>query len=213
MASLIPQEALNELDAQFGERFRNLTNQLHRLILAIAYTENRVDHKRLREISTDHPSDISKAFTQLVRDGFLYSDGAGRGTFYFLPDSPLGDFVDTIGETLEGSEVSSIGSEVSSIGSEVSSIGSEVRFQGFSDDELKISAEARNSGKVNKHRMENIILALCEIRPQKLDDLSKLLNRSADFLSSDYMRPLIKQGKLAYKYKEKNHPEQAYTIP
>ncbi len=61
--------------------------------------------------------------------------------------------------------------------------------------------------------MESIIIALCELRPQMLDNLSVLLDRSSDFLRSDYIRPLIKQGKLAYKYKEASHPEQAYTVP
>jgi len=44
-----------------------------------------VNHGRLREISTDHPTDLTKMLTRLVKDGLLVSDGVGRGTVYFLP--------------------------------------------------------------------------------------------------------------------------------
>ena len=188
MASLIPQEALDWLDAKFGEKFRDLSDQLQILILATAHTEFKVDHKRLREISTDHPADISKALVSLVKEGFLHSSGSGRGTIYFLPDSVLDDFND--GPISGGLEESS---------------------GGFTQEELKIAAKPREAKKVNKHTMEQIIIALCKIRPQTLEKLGALLDRSVDFLRSDYVQPLLKQNKLEYKYKDnKSHPNQAY---
>ena len=44
-----------------------------------------VNHPRLREISTEHPADITKMLANLVRDGLLRTDGAGRGMVYYLP--------------------------------------------------------------------------------------------------------------------------------
>jgi ATP-dependent DNA helicase RecG len=53
--------------------------------LIAASAEGSVHHARLREISTEHPADITKMLAALVRDGFLLSEGAGRGMVYFLP--------------------------------------------------------------------------------------------------------------------------------
>jgi hypothetical protein len=85
--------------------------------------------------------------------------------------------------------------------------------EGLIDRELQISEPARQNKKLNKHTMENIIIALCTERSQTVDKLGDLLERSPDFLRTSYLNPLIKQGKLAYKYKEKNNPQQAYVVP
>ena len=36
-------------------------------------------------ICTEHPADLTKKLGGLVRDGFLLSEGAGRGMVYYLP--------------------------------------------------------------------------------------------------------------------------------
>ncbi|HJX11876.1 MAG TPA: RNA-binding domain-containing protein, partial [Candidatus Binatia bacterium] len=87
MASLLPKETLEELDARFGPRFRGLS-ETERLALATASIEGRVTHARLRQMSTDHPRDLSATLGRLVDDGFLVSEGVGRGTVYHLPNQP-----------------------------------------------------------------------------------------------------------------------------
>ena len=83
--SLLPDETLAELDARFGRRFRELPDTA-RLALAAVAIENSVTHARLKEMSTDHPKDLSKTLASLVEGGFLVSRGATRGTVYFFPD-------------------------------------------------------------------------------------------------------------------------------
>jgi predicted HTH transcriptional regulator len=84
MSSLLPADAVAELESHLGDRFASLS-QLERLAMVMATTEGMLNHSRLREISTDHPSDITKMLARLVRDGLLISDGVGRGMVYFLP--------------------------------------------------------------------------------------------------------------------------------
>ena len=67
-----------------GTVFSRLSRE-ERLALVTATTEGSVNHRRLREISTDHPTDITRMLAGLVRDGWLVSEGIGRGMIYFLP--------------------------------------------------------------------------------------------------------------------------------
>jgi ATP-dependent DNA helicase RecG len=88
MTSLLPPAAVADLESHLGERFSSLT-ELERLALVMAATEGVVNHARLRDICTEHPTDITKMLARLVRDGLLLSDGVGRGMVYGLPWGPL----------------------------------------------------------------------------------------------------------------------------
>lgn len=84
MVSLLPDAVLQDLDRRFGQRMRTLS-KVERLALATASIEERVTHQRLSQITTDHPHDLTKTLSRLVQHGFLVSEGAGRGTTYYLP--------------------------------------------------------------------------------------------------------------------------------
>lgn len=84
MSSLVPEQVVAELEEHFGAKFRALP-ELARLALITAHGEGQVNHARLREISTDHPADITKMLAGLVRDELLASAGTGRGMVYYLP--------------------------------------------------------------------------------------------------------------------------------
>ncbi len=58
--------------------------ELERLALVTAVTEEMVNHARRREISTEHPADITKLLAHLVKEGFLVSDRVGRGMVYYV---------------------------------------------------------------------------------------------------------------------------------
>ena len=47
--------------------------------------EGSLTHSRLTEMTNEHPHDLSKTLHELVDKAMLESDGAGRGTYYFLP--------------------------------------------------------------------------------------------------------------------------------
>lgn len=84
MVSLLPDSALDDLDRRFGQRMQT-RSKVERLALATASIEGRVTHQRLSQITTDHPHDLTKTLSRLVQQGFLVSEGAGRGTVYYLP--------------------------------------------------------------------------------------------------------------------------------
>jgi len=88
MIDLVPGSVLDFLHRWFGTDFTGLSS-LQQLILATAFIENVVSHRRLKEIATEHPSDLSRALQELVKKGFLESVGRGRSTQYHLHGAEL----------------------------------------------------------------------------------------------------------------------------
>ena len=84
MSSLVSEDVLVDLEARLGKRFAALP-ELARLALITASAEGMVNHARLRDISTEHPADITKMLSSLGPDGLLATQGTGRGMVYFLP--------------------------------------------------------------------------------------------------------------------------------
>jgi ATP-dependent DNA helicase RecG len=84
MVSLIPNESLDRLKNQFGEKFLKL-DHLEVQVLVTADVEGSVNNSRMRQITNKHPADITKLLQNLVGRGFLTQDGQGRWTQYFLP--------------------------------------------------------------------------------------------------------------------------------
>jgi len=83
MSSLVPEDAVAELTLRLGARFTALS-ETARLALITAQVEGLISHDRMKQISSDHPADLTKMLGSLVRDGCLISHGTGRGTVYSL---------------------------------------------------------------------------------------------------------------------------------
>ena len=88
MYSLLSGEVIAELVDRIGEVYRSLP-EVERLALATAQIEGKVTNERLREISSEHPSDLTAHLRKLVGRGFLERHGNGRGAYYKLP-APTG---------------------------------------------------------------------------------------------------------------------------
>lgn len=199
MTSLLPQAVIDKLDQQFGSRFRSLP-ELERLALVVAESEGMVDHRRLKEISPQHPADISKSLNNLVKNGFIKAGGSGRGAFYYLEGSEL----DTAPE-------SSVGLPSSSVGLASSSVGLPSNSVGIDQKEVEISLPAQANRKLGVTVMQEILVQLCDLRPQPIKRLSELLNRSPDYLRHSAIKNLMNNNALVFLYQDDpNHPEQAY---
>lgn len=104
LESLMDKRILKELQKRFGNRLKSLKNH-EQMVLALALTENKVNHERLRYALPLHPSDISHILQKLTKLGLLVSDGHGRGTTYRLSggqdDETLQANSETLQETLQ----------------------------------------------------------------------------------------------------------------
>jgi hypothetical protein len=194
MESLLPLDIVDCLDTKHGERFRVLS-EIERIALVVAESEGAVDHKRLKDISSEHPSDISKALNSLVKNRFLRTEGTGRGTFYCPVNGP----------DSEGLAVSSEGLAVSSEGLAASSEGLEIK-------ERHIAEPAIRKKRLGATALKEILIELCAIRPQSLKRLADLLQRDPDYLRHSVIKNMMNNNEISFLYpNDPNHPEQAYT--
>ena len=64
----------------------------------------------------------------------------------------------------------------------------------------------------NKSIIEDIILKICDIHSFKLNELSELIGKSEKYIFREFIKPLLDQRKITYKYPDMiNHPDQAYV--
>jgi hypothetical protein len=75
-----------------------------------------------------------------------------------------------------------------------------------------VAAKVAGKGKVSKTEMEAVILELCRERYLTLTELASLLGRAAQNLRNSYLTPMVRAGKLRFKYPgQPNRTDQAYT--
>ena len=178
-------------------------------------TEGVVNHGRLREISTEHPTDITKMLARLVKDGLLVSDGVGKGMVYFLP------WLDRQGVSLFEIEVAPplstvlgvLPPELSAIPPELSALYLE--WSQLSDElqhELKTIAQAVYERKrVAPELLRATILKLCQGRYLGRRVLAQLLSRNPDDLLKRTLNPLVEKNLLQTAFPSSSDPRQAYT--
>lgn len=228
MSSLLPAQAVAELEEHMGDKFSGLP-QLERLALVTAATEGMVQHGRLREISSDHSSDITKMLGRLVKDGLLVSEGIGRGMRYLLPwqeSQAKTLFSDemTLSLTPELSilppEHGRIPPELSAIPPELSATPPELgplylEWSQLSDevrqDLKRIAQPVCERKRVAPELLRQTILQLCSGRYLGRRILAQLLNRNPDDLLKRSLNPLVDKQLLKSAFPSSSDPRQAYT--
>ena len=223
MTSLLPADAVAELEAHLGAKFSGLPS-LERLALVTAATEGMVHHGRLREISTDHPSDITKMLGRLVKDGLLVSEGVGRGMRYLLPwqeSQAKALFSDEVSGPLTP-ELSALPPELSALPPELPQLQRSipptiVDLTSLSAEEVAVLMElarpVSSRLRVRPEVIQQTVLALCTGRYLGLRVLSDLLqrrNQEGAALRRRILNPLVIQGALKRAHTKPNDPRQAY---
>jgi predicted HTH transcriptional regulator len=164
------------------------SSEIERMALVISESEEYLDHKRLKDISYQHPADISKTLNNLVKQKFLISQGRGRGTYYIL------------NKKFNSPDLPSNSPDLPS------------NSPDFDLREQEISESARKNKKLSQVEIQKIIIQLCTLKAQTPQRLSQLLNRTNKYIRETPIRDLIKKNKLKYLYpNEINHPRQAYV--
>ena len=115
------------------------------------------------------------------------------------------------------SEAQSGGSEAQSGGSETQSGGSEAQSGGLKSSlldelpELQALTLGKLGARIPQRVMQNLIRDLCTLRPYRPVELAVLLERSRDYITQNYLTPMVKDGQLERTHPETpGHPKQAY---
>ena len=220
MASLLPADAVAELESHLGARFARLSEP-ERLALVTAATEGLLSHPRFREICADHPSDITKMLGRLVKEGLLVSDGAGRGTVYFLP------WQDRRSAQLFGADVAPLPGELAGLPPEPSSIPPQLdalpqELSTLYLDWSELGEQAQHEltalakpvsqqARVSPALLRATLLDLCRGRFLGRRVLAQLLHRNPDDLLKRTLNPLVDGKSLKTAFPSRSDPRQAYT--
>jgi ATP-dependent DNA helicase RecG len=165
-------------------------------------------------------SELTRILHGLVDRKILKSEGAGKGTFYYLMgEHPIkGDIVrgsdpaEKSFERLDGRN-----SEQLIVNSEQLTMNSE-HLDNKSSEHLEqlqqIAQRIKDSKKSPKNLVRQIILDLCQIKALSLSEMAQLLNRKEDSLRNHYINPMCDRGILKRQYPNiLNHPKQKYYTP
>ena len=217
MSSLLPADAVAELEGHLGEEFSALS-PLERLALVTASSEGVIAHGRLREISTEHSTDITKMLGKLVKEGYLASDGVGRGMMYFLPwdTKRLAHLTDLSTEALAlNTEAPALNTEALALNTEAHPLGTHYldwAQLGYSlqADLKELASPVSLSKRVNPDVLRKTVLVLCSGRYLGRRVLAQLLNRQPDDLQKRILASLVKEGLLKTAYPSSMDPRQAY---
>jgi predicted HTH transcriptional regulator len=208
MTSLLPEDVVLYLKKHLGRTFDKL-DQLERIALVTAKAEGCVTHRRLVELSKEHPSELTRILHGLVDQKILTSEGAGKGTFYYLTgEHPIkGDIVRS-SDSLETLSEHLIGNSEHLIGNSEHLIGNSEHLKQLQQIAKNISRSKKSS---NQELVIQTILDLCRIQALSISEMAQLLNRKENSLRNHYINPMCDQGILKRQYPNiLNHPKQKY---
>ena len=226
MSSLVPDDAVAELSARLGPRFKQLP-ETARLALITALVEGLVSHDRLKQICADHPADLTKMLGTLVREGLLQSNGSGRGMVYFLPwQHRAPDSFDLAGDG-ELPDTSAIkppelGEKPPELGEKPPELGTPAVADGaiyldwdaipptLQRDLLELGRRVSSAGWVPSAVLRATLLALCDGRYLGLRVLARVLDRDPDDLRKRTLSVMVREGLLVAAYRTVKDPRQAY---
>ncbi len=192
MVHLFPEEVLAELEQRFGAAFRNL-DETRRLALATAASEGRVSNGRMQELSDAHPRDLTLLLTELVQREMLEPHGGRRSRWYELRRS----FTHTI--THPGQTITHGSTQTITHGG-----------QAITPTDAAVAA-VRHSAVASPDDVRAAILALCAVEPRRVADLAQALGRSRRTIAENYVRALVREGRLLRARPDQpRHPDQAY---
>ncbi len=225
-ASLLPEETLDDLRHRFPE-FPRL-DEVARLTLATAALEGRVTNRRMQELSSRHPRDLTMMFRQLVADRLLVSHGERSGTWYTVAgeegSSRSNDGFDQsaastdqssagIDQSIDQSSASSdqrLG-QASVQSSPTPSQSSATPYQTPSQSSIDSLTRVAGSRWASRSAVRKAILQICRDRFHTSREIAERLNRARGTILRNYLPALVDEGLLELKDPSTpKHPEQAY---
>ena len=187
-----------------------------------------IDNATFRALNKVDSLGASAALRRLRDIGLLAQKGRGSATYY-VPADRLG-----LAETSEGaggnlsSNPGDLSSNPSGLSSNPSGLSSNPPAPRAVSDRTRLDDEARRillddlpgslaarlGAMGQRHppqEIQTIVVDLCALRPWSADELSLVLRRNAEVVRQNYLRPLMREGRIAMtRPEEPNSPQQAY---
>ncbi|MEB0140353.1 MULTISPECIES: ATP-binding protein [unclassified Undibacterium] len=208
------QHFLNEESIEWLSRFRDLhlSDEEARALVAVR-EQGAIDNSMYRELNRVDTLSASQSLKRLRDAGLLEQKGRGSGTYY-QPTSCLLDGKredDTISSQTDGlsSNLGSLSSNLGGLSSNLGTLSSNPNWQELPKELQEMVSSMGQRTPPDKVR--EALIQLCKYRSWQASELAGLFNRNADYLGTQYLRPLVSAGVLAYTIPDQpNHPHQAY---
>lgn len=207
------QHFLNEEAISWLSRFRDvqLSDEEARALVAVR-EQGAIDNAMYRELNRVDTLVASQALRRLRDAGLLEQKGRGSATYYRPTDWLLAEEL----APNTGHEASALSSNPGALSSNLGSLSSNPL--GLSSNPL---VQGLPSGlrtlvaglgqRASPDKLREVLIALCRHRAWQASELASLFGRNADYLGTQYLRPLVNAGVLTYTRPDQpNHPHQAY---
>lgn len=182
-----------------------------------------IDNAAFRELAKVDTLAASGALRRLRDAGLLTQKGRGSATYY-VPTDRLGNKSPTDSDKSLSSDPETLSSNPLGLPSDLHELSSKSANKFDTDrrrellNELPGELAARVGGIGQRHPPEEVralVLALCGERDRRVEELATLLRRNPESVRQNYLRPLMREGRLAMtRPEEPNDPQQAYrTAP
>lgn len=207
------QHFLSEEAVHWLSRFRDLhlSDEEARALVAVR-EQGAIDNVMYREINRVDTLGASQALRRLRDTGLLGQRGRGSGTYY-LPTPWLlgsGERLDTKGaRDMLPPTLGGLSSQSEALSSDLPVSSSNLILQVLPPELQKmLTALGRRA---SPDKVKEALIRLCRHRTWQASELATLFNRNADYLGTQYLRPLVDAGVLEYTQPDQpNHPQQAY---
>lgn len=218
------QHFLSEEAVEWLARFRDhhLSDEEARAL--VVREQGAIDNAMYRELNRVDTIAASQALRRLRDAGLLEQKGRGSATFYvptawLLAEGGTGEDKTVSGAGLSSkpnglpdklpSNLGGLPSNLGGLPSKHPSSSNNPDWQALPPDLQELVAALGDRAATDKTR--ELLIALCRHRPWQAAELARLFNRNADYLKTQYLRPLVNAGVLSYTRPDQpNHPHQAY---
>jgi ATP-dependent DNA helicase RecG len=184
---------------QWLGRFRglHLSDEEARALVAVR-EQGAIDNSMYRELNRVDTLGASGSLRRLRDAGLLEQKGRGSSTYY-VPTSWL----------LDNGEDEDLSSNPGGLSSNPEGLSSNPHWQDLTA-ELQVLVSDLGQ-RTTPDRLREAIIRLCQYRSWQAAELGNLFGRNPVYLGTQYLRPLVSAGVLAYTLPEvPNHPHQAY---
>lgn len=179
-----------------------------------------------RELTKVDALTASQALRRLRDAGLLAQKGRGSATYYVPTESLVDSGLSTKPEALS-SNPESLSSESDGLSSNPPALSSNPELRpstpsGKFDEALRSQLLDGISGTLaakvgalgQRHppqEVRDVVVTLCQVRAWRADELSTVLRRNTEVVRQNYLRPLMREGRLTMTNpREPNDPQQAY---
>ena len=172
-----------------------------------------------RELTKVDTLTASQALRRLRDAGLLAQKGRGSATYYVPTERLLDSGLSTKPEALS-SESEGLTSNPPALSSKPKPLSSNppgkfneaLRSQLLDGIPGTLAAEVGALGQRHPpQEVRDVVVALCQVRAWRADELSTVLRRNPEVVRQNYLRPLMREGRLTMTNpQEPNDPQQAY---